>query len=267
MDQSSGPERTAGLRGVWNGRACNRLRLSVLSVLIGASGLVGLAQDAPPTDKLFTDRVRVDVVEVEVFVTDRQGRPVYGLERGDFESWSTAGRSRSATSDRLRRPLIGLMTERPAPVARRRARPAALPGRFRRPDEPPAGPAGPAIMASLRAFLLDQRSAQGDRVLVAAYDSRVEVLSGFDDDDAALDRAMEAVDFDGSFRTSESQAEFNRILRCLEVTCQNPEFIWDEVRIYARFLRHRNRIMLAHLGSFIDSHGRSSRTPFGPPGQ
>ena len=250
MDQSSGPERTAGLRGVWNGRACNRLRLSVLSVLIGASGLVGLAQDAPPTDKLFTDRVRVDVVDVEVFVTDGKGRPVYGLERGDFEIL-VDGRPVEISNFRPPSPPADRpIEEQPAPVPGVEPAPPRYLAVFvdqtnLRPDR------RAAIMASLRGFL-DERSAQGDRVLVAAYDSRVEVLSGFGDDAAALDRALEAVDATAP-STFETQAEFNRILRCLEVTCQDPEFIWDEVRIYARFLRHRNRIMLAHLGSFIDS--------------
>ena len=31
------------------------------------------------------DSVRVDVVNVEVFVTDKDGKPVYGLKREDFE--------------------------------------------------------------------------------------------------------------------------------------------------------------------------------------
>ena len=62
------------------------------------------AQDVQPQESRFSGSVRVDVVEVEVFVTDSQGMPVYGLDREDFhlrplrsppshrELWSRASR-------------------------------------------------------------------------------------------------------------------------------------------------------------------------------
>jgi len=208
------------------------------------------AQETPPPDRLFTDRVRVDVVDVEVSVTDGKGRPVYGLDRSEFEILVDG---RTVEISNFRAPLPPV--DRPAGE-----RPATPPGVEPSPprylavfvDQSNLRPdRRAAIMASLRGFL-DERLAQGDRVMVAAYDSRVEVLSGFGDDAAALGEAIGAVEVTAP-STFETQAEFNRILRCLEVTCQDPELIWDEVRIYARFLRHRNRIMLAHLGNFIDS--------------
>ncbi len=39
----------------------------------------------PPPGEIFSESIDVDVVDVEVFVTDRSGRPVAGLGRGDFE--------------------------------------------------------------------------------------------------------------------------------------------------------------------------------------
>ncbi len=245
-----GTDRTAGLTISRGGRPRNWLRSFAIFVLVGASGLVGRAQETPPTDKLFTDSVRVDVVEVEVFVTDRQGRPVYGLERGDFELLVDGRpveisnfRPPPTSDDRpVDGPAAGVADVEPAQP---RYLAVFVDHTNLRPDR------RPAVMTALRAFL-KERMAGGDRVMVAAYDSRVEILSGFDDDEAALERAMEAVDFTAP-SAFQSQAEFNRILRCLEVTCENPEFIWDEVRIHARTLRHNSRIMLAHLGSFIDS--------------
>lgn len=219
-------------------------------LVLSAAALAVNAQETPPADRLFTDRVRVDVVDVEVFVTGAKGRPVYGLERGDFELL-VDGRPVEISNFRPpSAPADHPVGEKPA------AAPGVEPAQPRylavfvdqtnlRPDR------RAAIMASMRGFL-DQRLVQGDRVMVAAYDSRVEVLSGFGDDAGALEQALEAVDSTAP-SAFETQADFNRILRCLEVTCQDPELIWDEVRIYARFLRHRNRIMLAHLGSFIDS--------------
>ena len=59
-----------------------RAYLCLVPLLLCAFSTPGVAQETPPPERLFTDRVRVDIVDVEVFVTDRQGRPVYGLGRG-----------------------------------------------------------------------------------------------------------------------------------------------------------------------------------------
>lgn len=225
-------------------------RLFVISLLLCAGSSGASAQQTPPPERLFTDRVRVDVVDVEVFVTDRKGRPVYGLERGDFEIL-VEGEPVQISNFRPPSPPVE------QPQARQSGDFAvieAAPPRYvavfvdqtnLRPDR------RAAIMASLRTFL-DRRLADGDRVMVAAYDSRVEVLSGFGDDASSFERAMEEVDKTAA-SAFETQADFVRILRCLEVACQDPEFIWDEAKIYARSLRHRNRVMLAHLATFIDS--------------
>jgi VWFA-related protein len=53
-----------------------------LALLLGRPGP---AQEVDPMASLFTDSVRVEVVNVEVFVTDKQGKPVTGLGRDDFE--------------------------------------------------------------------------------------------------------------------------------------------------------------------------------------
>ena len=58
--------------------------LSVISALV-AAGLAGnlFAQDAPQAS--FGAAVEVRVVNVDVQVFDRDGVPVNGLEKGDFE--------------------------------------------------------------------------------------------------------------------------------------------------------------------------------------
>ncbi len=62
-------------------------RIAVLFALsLGLlSGRPGPAQEPDPLSRLFTDSVRVEVVNVDVFVTDKQGKPVEGLTREDFE--------------------------------------------------------------------------------------------------------------------------------------------------------------------------------------
>ena len=58
--------------------------LAALLLLLLA--LPGVSQEDPgqPEDEIFLDRVAVDIVNVEVYVTDTEGNPVPGLTREDF---------------------------------------------------------------------------------------------------------------------------------------------------------------------------------------
>jgi VWFA-related protein len=65
---------------------------AVLCSLALAAALPALAQGAgaapsgsPPSGEVFSESIDVDVVNVQVFVTDASGRPVNGLAKGDFE--------------------------------------------------------------------------------------------------------------------------------------------------------------------------------------
>ena len=43
------------------------------------------AQDTPPPTARFSSEVSVEVVTVDVVVTDKKGKPIVGLDRGDFK--------------------------------------------------------------------------------------------------------------------------------------------------------------------------------------
>ena len=67
------------------------IRLVAAIALILLSGLPVVAQEAPAAepgpaeaDGVFFDRIAVDIVNVEVYVTDKDGEPVTGLGRDDF---------------------------------------------------------------------------------------------------------------------------------------------------------------------------------------
>ncbi len=60
-----------------------RRALPVLAGLPLAS-LPVLAQDEAPPEEFFQDRIGVEVVSIDIVVTDKKGRPVDGLEREDF---------------------------------------------------------------------------------------------------------------------------------------------------------------------------------------
>ncbi len=230
-------------------RLSPRLSLTILLAITA----IAAAQERPPTGRVFTDSVRVDVVNVEVFVVDKQGRPVFGLEREDFEL-IVKGRPMEISNFYAPPPPSTELAE-PGPIAMESV------------DVPPPPrhivvfvdhtnllpTRRPEVIASLRT-LIEERLADGDRVLIADYDSRVEILSNFGDEPAVHLAAIDSLDRTGA-STFRSHSEFGRILRCMEVECTEPELIWDDVNVYARELRHHNRIMLAHLGTVIDSMG------------
>jgi VWFA-related protein len=97
---------------------------SVLPLVFGLALLSsgpGPAQEADPLASLFTDSVRVEVVNVDVFVTDKQGKPVTGLGRDEFkvlvdgEPVEVSNFYVGASANSRRR----LLPEAPPPVAER----------------------------------------------------------------------------------------------------------------------------------------------------
>ncbi len=210
-----------------------------------------VAQETPPSDRVFTDSVRVDVVNVEVFVTDKAGNPVYGLQREDFELIVKG--QQMEISNFYAPPPPDVQPAEPGPIALEAVEVPPPPRHIvvfvdhtnlmptRRQE----------VMDSLRG-LIEERIAQGDRVMVTAYDSRVDVLSNFGDDLEAHLAALETI-VKTTASTFQTQSDYNRILRCIELQCNDADIIRQDIDTYARELRHRSRIMLAHLGTVIDS--------------
>jgi VWFA-related protein len=220
----------------------------VVAVLLAVAGG---AQERPTTDRVFTDSVRVDVVNVEVLVTDQNGNPVYGLTREDFEL-IVKGERMEISNFYAPKPPDAAAPE-PGPVALEVAEVTPPPRHIvvfvdhtnllpTRKEE---------VMRSVRG-LIDERLARGDKVMVVAFDARVDVLSNFGDEPEAHAAALETI-MKTKSSTFQTGSEFNRILRCIEFRCNDAEYIKQDIDIYAQELRHRSRIMLAHLGSVIDA--------------
>lgn len=173
----------------------------VLALLCGAAA----AQSPAPATPRFGERVEVDVVNVDVLVTDRDGRPVTDLGRDDFElridgvpvpiEYFAAPEAEAAV------PADPLL----APIA------PAVPGST--PAPPPAAPPPPeaghlfvfvdqsalewktsdTIVEEIREFLL-ARAGRDDRVLVASFADTLRVLSDATGDRAAMLAALAEVD-------------------------------------------------------------------------
>src|SRR5215203_626141 len=65
--------------------APTRNGLAVVVCLILAALTPSLSAQAPPPQDQFGEAVDVNVVNVDVYVTDKNGRPVTGLRKEEFE--------------------------------------------------------------------------------------------------------------------------------------------------------------------------------------
>ncbi|MFL6194134.1 MAG: VWA domain-containing protein [Thermoanaerobaculia bacterium] len=167
-----------------------------------AANAAAAANDAPPS---FGETVDVNVVNVEVYVTDKDGRRITGLDRKDFtlledgkelaltnfEAVSPAGRSGPAIQS-------GRGGLEPAAAPASEAAPPADPdealslvvfvdNQHVRPEN------RKRTLEQVRKFL-DQTVKPGDRVLFATNDLGLHVRQPFTDDRAALDAALAEIE-------------------------------------------------------------------------
>ena len=153
---------------------------------------------APPPHERFADRVDVTEVVVHAVVTDRDGRPVLGLEPADFVVRQD-GVEVAVTSARYY--AWGRVEATPEAVRDGAAPlPAAASGRYfiflfhdiRRTDRETFGVASHQLRAGRDARKwLREGLAPGDLAAVAGYDTRLKIHQDFTGDPAALERAID----------------------------------------------------------------------------
>ncbi len=158
------------------------------------------AQEAPADPRTFAEVIDVEVTNVDVVVTDRDGRPVTGLRREDFELYEGGERVEIsnfyAVEGGRRVPAPDAASSRAEPAVAVAATPEAAPTFlvvYVDNVHLSAGHRG-RLLGMLRDFLLG-RNGRGDRIMVASYDGLVEELVSFTEDwqeiDAALTRLAE----------------------------------------------------------------------------
>ena len=190
--------------------------LAVLASLLLLAGAGARAQDADSDLSTFVDRVDVNVVNLEVFVTDRDGNRVNGLGRDDFEL-KVDGKPVELTNFFVSRPAPERTAEplRSAASATPEAAAEAPPGAGGA-DPAEAGDGAAAAPAPRRPLYLmayvdhvnilpgdrkrvldelraaiDERAARGDFVMLVGYDGSLEVVQPFTHDVLALERGVE----------------------------------------------------------------------------
>jgi VWFA-related protein len=198
-----------------------------------ASALPARAQIAAGQD--FGERIEVNTVNVEVHVSDKSGKPVTGLQRGDFTLFEDGKPMAVANFDAVAHQAV-VVPEVPAVLAGPGA-PAPSPAAAA------AAPRDPAswilyvddvyiraahrsrVLGQLRTFLTSEL-VPGDQVMLVTYDHGLHIRLPFTGDRAALGRALDAVEKvpadSGELDRARHEA-LQRILQTLDVEGGNDE--------------------------------------------
>lgn len=252
--------------------------LAALGALLVSSHAVQ-AQRAPREEPRLVDLMDVVVVNLEVWVTDRQGVPVPGLTRGDFELrvegkpvevsnfLDMAARRRDASQMTTSEPQAGLG-----------GGVAGGPGTGELPVIPPSHVviylddesirpfARRPLLDDLTAFVRDQ-AARGNRLMLVTHEARPQVRHRFQDDPRALPHVLTTLEEPtGSVRQLEAERDF--IIRTMERTVtsapgqggvradfdvEDARTLLPRIRGYAQRLREETRARLAAMEGFVAS--------------
>jgi VWFA-related protein len=190
----------------------SRRRLVLLALAAAAAWPLAAQQappdpDAPPPGDAFYEAVEVTLVNVEVHVTDREGRPLVGLASGDFEVRED-GRPVAVTH------FAEVTGQRGGPTAPLQAPPAGAP--------PAAAPPPSAaesqqlhlvvyidnlflrpfnrnrVIAEVRSFIIDHLR-PGDRGMLVTFERSLHVRQPFTGDPRALALALDGIDRQSAF--------------------------------------------------------------------
>lgn len=250
-------------------------RRALAAAALAAAGLLALPallgaqapQAEPPP--VFVERIDVDVINVEVFVTDGQGRPVTGLTRDDFEirhdgrpveisNFFTVSRR-----DRLEMELARTADEGAAAAAGAATAPATdLPEDQRlnllvyvdhfhlRPQN------RTRVLDTLGGFLED-RLFQGDRVMIVGYDGQLDVVQPFTRDVADISTALgriSTVKTHGQYFDAERRRVLDNVrTAALELPEPDPQLADGYVRAFIHEQRTELQRSMTALSQMVRS--------------
>jgi VWFA-related protein len=252
------------------------LRLALALAAIFLPGLV-LAQapaqaPAEESESTFFESIDVNVVNVEVYVTDKSGKRVQGLTRDDFQVFEDGKpveiTNFYAVSDGQVSQAAPAETEQEEPPAAEAAAPASEDQRLYLAiflDNRSLLPAGRNyILKSVKEFVTRLRPE--DRILIAAYDGSVQVRQGLTNDPATLYAALEEmakVAPGGMTRNSERRRLLAEIDAAYPVDGGDgqrsqaavllAEQLYNNIRQFGLQVSEENRTALNQLKEFVDS--------------
>ena len=184
--------------------------LACVVLLIATSPSIAQEEGDDPEPRLFFDSVDVDVVNVEVVVTDKKGRPVTGLTRDDFEIFEDGRKVEITNFHEIQgesRPVDETMPAPETEPASGAAPPAAQPRAGHHVvilvDNMNISPQSRKLLFTrLREHLREDAEAAVDRamrqVMVATLDRKLEVVLPFTDDRERLLTTLGEIERQGS---------------------------------------------------------------------
>jgi VWFA-related protein len=209
--------------------------LSLASLLLTTAWIPAAGAAAPPAPPSFGETLEVNVVNVDVYVTDKDGHRVTGLRKGDFELLEDGNRVAVSNFEEISR--ASSPAPAPAPAAQGTPVPQGAPE-----PTPQAQPADPERQLSLLVFVDDlhlrpqnrtraveqirgflARSVRpGDRVMLAAGGNNLRVLQPFTGDPTAIDAALREVERLPAYGQQEDSARREAYQAMLELNQLNP---------------------------------------------
>lgn len=249
-------------------RPARRLLLAALLLAAAPPALgqepVGGAARPEPSPPTFSDVVDVGVVNIDVRVTDRDGRPVHGLEREDFLVRQD-GRPVEIVN------FYAVEDGRPVPP-REEAAPAPA-------EEPPPSAVQPQntlppdqrlwlivfvdnynldplerdrILPALRSFLFDSLRPD-DRAMIVTFDRALEVRLPFTGDEALLVETVARLRGESGFRPLRRRAQADLLGRIDRADNGRQALLLT--RAYAEELRHEVDVTVRALEGLVESLG------------
>jgi VWFA-related protein len=230
------------------------------------------AEDSEPS---FFESIDVNVVNVEVYVTDREGKRVQGLTRDDFQVLEE-GKPVEITNFYAMSADTGGQVSQAVPAETELAAEAPVPAAAAPEDQRlylaifldnrsllPAS--RNYILKSIKEFVTRLRPE--DRILIAAYDGSVQVRQGLTNDPVTLSAALEEmakVAPGGVNRNSERRRLLAEIDAAYPVGGPGEnqreqaaillaEQLYNNIRQYGMQVSDENRTAMAHLREFVDS--------------
>jgi VWFA-related protein len=172
--------------------------MSRMPLVAAPLALLLLAEAPRPSNRdAAPEHAVVELVLIEAYVTDNRGRPLTGLEAGDF-NLLVDGRAKPITSVEYREAIVDAAA----------AGPSGTRGPEESPGRPPSGPGVPrrfvllfddatsapqGLLAARNAAekLVSERFVGNDQIALAVYDRSLHILNDFTTDRESLRRAIE----------------------------------------------------------------------------
>ena len=238
--------------------------ISVISVCVLAAAVPVAAQEgasAPEPEEAFFERVEVNLVTVDVVVTDKRGNPVTGLGRDDFEIFED-GRPMAITNFYAVEGGARLPPPPPTPPTPPAATAPALPRPAPVPEEVPLQlivyvdnlnirpTHRTRVFRDVRRFL-NQQIAGDDRVMLVSYERSLKVKQGLTSDPQLIANALFELEESATDTTQRDEERRTLIERIEEA--RSPEQVRTWLRVHSQSVQNDLRGTLRAVEEMVTS--------------